>query len=182
VKPVINLAGNKDCDRIIRDELEKARIEILEGPRSTHEVAASLTGTLHGWYFRRAWYYWVAHATVQSAAVPIEVARSLYADPIGRTDIRSGGHCACPSPDEYGATYYDADGHILSSDPLGTQAVEYQRMVERGVLDADSMEKHRFVVDKKLSAVRVMVDLYHIDSLAGLRLFADTLHRLAEAK
>jgi hypothetical protein len=179
---VINLAGNKDCDRFIRDELEKARIEILEVPRSNHEVAASLAGSLHGWYFRRAWYYWVAHATVQSAALPIEVARELYADPLGRSDIRVGGHCACPAPDEYGAIYYDADGKILSSDPLGTQAVEYQGLVDRGLIDAEDIDKHRFVVDKKLSAVRAVVDLYHIDSLAGLRLFADTLRRLAEAK
>jgi len=171
---MINLAGNKDCDRIMRDELEKARIDVVEGPRSESEVAATITGELAGWTFTRAWYYWIA----SGGALPIEVARELYADPIGRTDIRVGGHCACPSPDEYGATYYDADGKILSSDPLGTRAVEYQGLVDRGFIDAADMNKHHFVPDKKLAAVRAVVDLYHIDSLAGLRLFADTLRRL----
>lgn len=86
-----NLAGNIDCDRIIRSELEKAGIDIYQlSQPSTGEVPYSLVGGIgaktldedsqgfmdrHGFTpsvvdsicsftFKRAWYYWVVSGYV----------------------------------------------------------------------------------------------------------------------
>ncbi len=165
-----NLAGDDNCDREIRRELERARIEIVEGERSTHEVPASLTGKLGPFTFRRAWYYWVAEGPM-----PIKMARELYADPVGKDDVRVGGHCGCPSPDKYGATYYDADGLQLYSDPTGEEARKQAHFLEKGFITPEQCSLYRFVPDKRAAAVRAIVDCYHIDSEVGLRLFADTI-------
>jgi hypothetical protein len=167
---VRNLAGHGECDRAIRVELERARIDIVEGARSTHEVAAPITGKLGAFTFTRSWYYWVAEGPV-----PLEVARELYADPVGKTDVRVGGHCACPSPDEYGATYFDADGFELASDPEGKEATTWAHLQERGILPSPEEKRIRFVADVRAVAVRGEVSSYHIDSEVGLRLFADTI-------
>jgi hypothetical protein len=171
-----NLAGHGECDRVIRVELERARIDIVEGARSTREVAASITGKLGAFTFTRSWYYWVAEGPV-----PLEVARDLYADPVGRADVRVGGHIACPSPDEYGATYFDSDGFELASDPDGKEASTWAHMQERGFLQSPEERRIRFVPDAAAVAARAVVDTYHIDSEVGLRLFADTIraHGLA---
>lgn len=31
----------------------------------------------------------------------------------GKTDIRAKGHCGCPSPDDYGTTWYTSDGQQI---------------------------------------------------------------------
>jgi len=41
----------------------------------------------------RAWYYWVA-----KGRVPIDVAERMYADEIGKKDVRVAGHCMKPAP------------------------------------------------------------------------------------
>lgn len=168
-----NLAGRPDCDAEIRYELTRARIEIVEGERSTHEVAASVTGKLGAFLFQRAWYYWMANGPM-----PIELARELYADPVGRTDVRAGGHCACPPPDEYGAVYYDADGKMLYDDPDGTELQKSEHFLAKGFITAEQVARYRFVSDRKAAAIRIEVDSYHIDSEVGLRLFADTIRRI----
>lgn len=164
-----NLAGVADCDTFIRTELERARIEVVEGPRSTHEVAASLTGKLGPFTFTRAWYYWIARGPV-----PLEVARELYADPVGKTDVRSGGDCACRPPETW-ATYFDADGWELCSDPDGRQAREWADMQQKGFIPSLEERRIRFVPDAPAVAARAVVETYHIDSEVGLRLFADTI-------
>jgi hypothetical protein len=169
---VKNLAGVAECDKDIRRELERARIEVVEGPRSTHEVAASLTGKLGAFMFIRAWYYWVV-----SGPVPIEVARQLYADPVGVTDVRSGGDCACRPPETW-ADYFDAEGRQLCLDPDGSDERAYRGLVERGMLTADGLERNRWVrsnEERDAAAVRVIVDTYHVDTEVGLRIFADAI-------
>lgn len=124
-----NLAGNKDCDVEIRRELTRCRVPIIEGERSTGEVPASLTGKLRNFTFNRAWYYWVI-----KGPVPIEVARELYEDPVGATDVRSGGYAGGSPPEE-----------------------QSQRRWGEDLPD--------------------VVELYHIDSEIGLRLFVDTIRK-----
>lgn len=170
-----NLAGDPDCDREIRRELTRARIPIVRNPPPRGEVPATLQGELGPILFTRAWRYWVARGPV-----PIEIARTLYEDPVGKTDIRSGGHCGCPAPDEYGARYYDADGRELHSDPDGSE----QRTLEELFITRETITRadllYRLVPDKKVAAVRVVVDCYHIDSELGLRIFADAIRELKE--
>jgi hypothetical protein len=87
-----NLAGDKDCDREIRRELERARIGMVDGEKEPGEVPATVTGKLLGWKFTRAWYYWVAKAE-RGPGIPPHDASILYYDPVGRDDIRVDG-CA----------------------------------------------------------------------------------------
>ena len=49
--------------------------------------------TIHKAYQR---WYWI----VEGGRLPIEAARELYADPVGKTDIRVAGHCGCPPPEK----------------------------------------------------------------------------------
>lgn len=103
-----NLAGNKDCDAAIETELTRCGIEIVRGERSAHEVAASITGKLGAFTFRRAWYYWIVEGRM-----PFETAMSLYNNPVGRRDIRTAGFAGNIDPHEFGTDYFDEAGDML---------------------------------------------------------------------
>lgn len=121
-----NLAGNQDCDRIIERELKRAKIEAVYGPYPRRgEVPSRIMGKLGKVWFERAWYYWIASGVI----FPLDLAKKLYADPIGRDDIRVNGNAARPNPEDE-PTYGMGKPLIFS---------------------------------------------YHIDSEAGLRIFADAL-------
>ena len=119
---MINLAGVEKCDAYIREELEKAGIDIynLVEPGQT-EVPYTLFGAIGGepmsesdksfmkrrgltieiiskfssFTFERAWTYWMVEGYV-----PLNIAVEMYADPNGVKDIRANGHCGCPPPSE----------------------------------------------------------------------------------
>lgn len=122
---MINLAGRADCDKEITRELEDAGIPAHKKRPDGNEVPAAVYGSLHGWEFTRAWYYWVAKS--RGNGVQINRERALPLWDIARLQVRVGGHCDPPHPDEYGLATF---GHVMS---------------------------------------------YHIDTLAGLRLFAGAL-------
>lgn len=88
-----NLAGSHHPDDYIRNELERARIPVVQTEAHSGEVAYSLIGKLDDLTFTRAWTYWVVNGLV-----PIEVAETLYDNPVGKTDIRVDGHAGCPPP------------------------------------------------------------------------------------
>jgi len=104
-----NRAGaHADTDDILRAELKAAGIPTMqeaEGKppefmadllRSTSgEVKTSVIGCLHGWTFKRAWYYWMC----SGPGIEVAAAERLHAEH-GRT-VRVGGHCGCPSPREW---------------------------------------------------------------------------------
>lgn len=172
-----NLAGVQECDRYMRHELERARIEVVEETeRCPGEVPYSITGKLKGWTFRRAWYYWIAQGQL-----PLDVAQELWADPVGRSDVRAGGYAGGTAP-ETQAAYFDADGTRLIHDPTGKEAYLFADFIERGVLPADVLKGKRCVPDAPAVATRIVVESYHIDSEVGLRLFADTLRALPEPR
>lgn len=104
-----NLAGNQRCDEWIAEELRRSMIpsQVYIGPLG--EVPSLLLGHLGPITFRRAWTYWVAHGPV-----PIDLARALYADPVGATDIRVDGHCGCPPPEPPWTSRSD-DGEIVTA-------------------------------------------------------------------
>ena len=59
------------------------------------EVKTSVIGVLHGWQFKRAWYYWVA----SGPGIEVEAAERLHAT--HGQSVRVDGHCGCPSPREW---------------------------------------------------------------------------------
>ena len=93
-----NRAGNHpDNDAVLRAELEAAGIDVAEHEflRATSgEVKTAVIGTLHGWTFQRAWYYWVC----KGPGIEVAAAERLHATH-GKT-VRVEGHCGCPSPRE----------------------------------------------------------------------------------
>jgi hypothetical protein len=171
---MINLAGHADPDPIVERELVRCRIEAVRGERSKGEVGTSITGRLGaGFTFKRAWRYWVA-----SGPVPLDVADELYADPVGREDVRVAGHCGCPAPRDHGVTWYGGDGVRLLETGEREELLRYLASGSQGMKEsaARMLDDCRFV-DDPAAVGRGFVELYHIDSEVGLRLFADTIRR-----
>lgn len=172
---MINLAGNKDCDREIRRELTRCRVPIVEGERSPGEVPATLTGKLGPFSMWRAWTYWVA-----KGAVPLTVAWELYDDPVGKTDVRVDGHCACPPPEGHRVRRYDSAGKQIVLDKTGDEQGRFLHYVETGAIPASHFEQLHWVSfesDLVRQTECAVVESYHIDTEIGLRLFADTIRK-----
>jgi hypothetical protein len=169
-----NLAGDPKCDSSIIDELQAAGVERVKGEKTGREVDASVSGKLGSFTFRRAWYYWVVEGPT-----PLHVAEEMYKNPIGRTEVRCGGHCGCPAPADYGVAHYDAAGKML----LPLDGPDYKLIQAKpwsaGLADilAGVEQKCRFVENPRLEATSSIVDCYHIDSAEGLRLFVDTIRK-----
>lgn len=170
-----NLAGNRECDPIIRRELTKAGVDIVELPAPMNsEVSASVIGLLPGFRFHRAWYYWVVQGQV-----PLDVARKLYEDPNGKEDVRVAGHAGCPPPEEW-AEHYDENGMRLV---LQEQEKSFIELYELGDSDyskgiAQEVRKTvRFVKDPAEEAARSIITSYHIDTQEGLNFFVSTLRK-----
>lgn len=108
---MINLAGKQDADKYIKEELYLAGIEAIDvGGKVNSEVPYSIIGRIGSWTLKRAWYYWIATVERLEDGLPLDVAVKLHEtpNPIDVTEIlgnsiRSGGHCGCPSPAEFGS-------------------------------------------------------------------------------
>ena len=94
-----NKAGDHaDTDEILASELAAAGIRAhnLGALRSNSgEVKTSVLGDLHGWTFKRAWYYW----RCDGPGIEVAAAEKLH-EKHGNT-VRVAGHCGCPSPKEW---------------------------------------------------------------------------------
>lgn len=169
-----NLAGIATCDEVIRRELERARVPVETCERVRGEVAYSVLGRLGDFTFRRAWYYYIV-----DGPVPIEVAREIYADPVGRDDVRAGGDCGCISPDDYASEWYDERG-VRLLDMEERKKLEDYVANEVGKLKEiaeEMLRTHRFV-ESPVAVGRGVIRTYHVDSEVGLRLLADKLRGL----
>ncbi|MDO8435637.1 MAG: hypothetical protein Q7S89_03100 [bacterium] len=166
-----NLAGRKDCDVAIERELVRCGIEIVRDQPRDGEVPSSIRGKLGRHKFSRAWYYWVARGLV-----PIHVARELYADPVGKTDIRVNGNCGCPAPGEPGgeATWLTADARIVAS---AAEEAKFHGYIAKGIFKESVLDEYVFSDDPRSLGAQEYIDGYHIDTEVGLRLFADTLKK-----
>ena len=125
-----NYAGRNDVDNELREELTLAGIEVYEVPelmrgKVSSEIGTIITGSLHGWSFQRAWYYWVA----KGPGIEVEAAEKLHAK-FGK-EVRVAGHCMCPSPREWykglAVGYY----HVDTQEGLRALANTIKDIVER---------------------------------------------------
>jgi hypothetical protein len=166
-----NVAGDKNSDLEIRLELERARIPVVERaePFKHPEVAQTATGNLPGFTLSRNWYYWVVVGNV-----PLEVAKELYADPVGRTDVRVDGHCGCPPPEAPWVKWITSDGREVAP---RAQYDECVAMNERMKYKSDFLDGICPDDDPAAKDAKQYVTCYHIDSEVGLRLFVDTLRK-----
>lgn len=162
-----NLAGVRECDRVIRDELFAAGAEVVELPElQAGEVLARLQGRVGPVTLRRAWRYWIA-----SGPVPLDVARAMYEHPIGRESVRVAGHCGCPPAADPWLEYRDADGNELLHE---RERPAFER------LGLKLQPNQRWSADPAAEG-EAFVTTYHIDAVGGLRLFVDSVKALAGA-
>lgn len=170
---MMNLAGHPNNDPIVEAELTRCRIDVVRGPYSSGEVITSITGRLGPFSFRRAWRYWVAEGPM-----PLAVAEGLYADPVGKDDVRVAGHCGCPPPAGPWVTWYDGDGVKLLGMDQREECERYLASGSRAMKESALrvLAANRFVVDPRAVGAG-FVESYHIDSEIGLRLFADAIRQ-----
>lgn len=157
---MINLAGNRDCDKHIEKELKAAGINIVHGEMQKGEVSATITGKLGRFIFIRYWYYWVVEGNM-----PLEVARELYANPIGKKDVRVAGHAGCPAPEDPWIEWTDDEGRRIF--PMSRKPKHYSEK-EAG---------YQVYVEDPSKVGQGFITTYHIDSPEGLKLFADAIRK-----
>ncbi len=174
-----NLAGVKNADRTIKDELERAGIEVIQvDPHliSKGEVPYTITGKLNAAdlisgfdiEFHRAWYYWVV-----AGRVPLKLALQLYAHPEGKRTVRVSGHCGCPPPEDPWIDWICAPLRAVRPIALSSGTSRMSPIAAATTTTAAACE---------CSSKRPLgtsgtpfITLYHIDSQAGLLLFTETL-------
>lgn len=114
-----NYAGRADIDDALAIELSDAGIPAVRLPEvlreSRGEVQSIVIGDLHGWHFKRAWYYW----TATGPGLPPHYADALHV--LFGKEVRVAGHCGCPSPFEWYKGFAVGDYHIDT--PRGLQAL-----------------------------------------------------------
>ena len=160
-----NLAGRQDSDVIITREL--LRCGITPKPTELYgEVKSTVKGVLQfngaEVEFTRLWYYYSV-----SGRFPEDLANQLYADVVGKTDIRVAGHCGCPSPQEFGV-WFVGDRQVVSTK-------EREFFIRHPEMCPDYEQRYIFCDDPKEVNASLVVDSYHIDSELGLYIFACAL-------
>lgn len=155
-----NLAGNTTCDMFIERELRDAGIKLVRGERQKGEVPATITGALGAFKFTRAWYYWIVEGKM-----PLEVAKELYEDLIGKTDVRVAGHCGCPPPENPWIEWEDNEERRIF--PLSRKP--------KGFSEKGAGYKVFFKDPSKVGKGFILS--YHIDTEEGLKLFAQAIRK-----
>jgi len=161
-----NLAGNQEADDQIEMELDGAGIPIEPALVHRSEVPYTIIGKLGDFTFYRAWYYWVVEGNL-----PVEAAHKLYADPIGRKDVRVAGHCGCPPPEAPWVKWFMPDGREVAPKD---QEAEYRDFESRHPLTVKA-DDFVWSDDPEGIGAKCFVTSYHIDSYKGLKLFAKAL-------
>lgn len=127
-------------------------------------------------------YYWCV-----KGLVPLSKALKLFADPVGKRDIRVHGHCGCPAPEGSYITWIAANGKKVIDIK---QRDECRGYVEKSRLAVDNSEEPTYMgeVGAKILAeyefsdnpaldfdAKGYVDSYHIDSDLALKIFVDEI-------
>lgn len=168
-----NLAGNPRATGRVTRELTRCGIPIVqkdEPPRG--EVKSAVYGQLGPFTFKRAWYYYRVNGPM-----PIKIARDLYENPVGKTDIRVAGHCRCPPPEE---------PWITSRNPeTGKEIVATEKRRDFDKLGEELKQDllARFEKENEWGDPadgEVFVESYHIDTELGLYLFVQAVKGLVE--
>ncbi len=155
-----NLAGNPTCDMFIERELQNAGIRLVKGKKQRGEVPATVTGALGAFRFMRAWRYWIAEGDM-----PLEAAKALYADSIGKIDVRVAGHAGCPPPESPWVEWRDNKGRRIF--PMSKKPKYY----------SEKDDGYQIYFDDPSKVGMGFIPLYHIDTDEGLKLFASIIRK-----
>lgn len=175
-----NLAGELYADNYISEELFLAGIRAIKLQETNSEVPYTIAGKLGKWIFTRAWYYWIAKISDEdnNTGLPLSEAYKLYnkrtagGKKLGEI-VRAGGAAGSLSPSSYVAqpVYNDElDEKLLA---LGYKRV-FSKILNKEYINITSGEIAELCNSGKLNADR-FVNVYHIDELVGLKMFADFL-------
>lgn len=122
-----NYAGQTDKDTEIASELEQAGINVHRLPesfRESHpEMRTVIVGGLHGWEFRRAWYYWIA----TGPGIPLDAAETLQAS--HGQEVRANGDCVCRGPLFWNNGFGTGSYHVDTQEGLNALADTLRRIV-----------------------------------------------------
>lgn len=171
-----NLAGDRNASTTIKDELTRCGIESFDNPEYRHpEVKTIVNGRIRTIFgdiiLHRNWTYWVT-----SGPVPLETAKVLYADPIGKTDIRVSGHCGCPPPEFPWVEWILEDGRrVLPTSCKKSMEELISGGGELGKVMEEESTKFEFNDDPASIGAKGFIEVYHIDSELGLYIFVQTL-------
>ena len=176
-----NLAGNKEADSYIKEELYLADIPQIKIDNNNSEVPYTIIGKLGKWTFRRAWYYWVASVEDPKDGLILAKAVALHERKHPTDDkkkilgnvIRSGGHCGCPSPAEYGAQPVYDENFDKTLTELGYKK-KHHDIINVDYWDLNVGEISKLCNEGKITMERY-VDSYHIDDQIGLVEFAKVI-------
>jgi hypothetical protein len=176
-----NLAGNKDADKFIKEELYLAGIPEIKIGNTGGEVPYTIIGKLGNWTFTRAWYYWVARVENPKDGLKLDKAIALHKRKHPTNDkmkilgnvIRSGGHCGCPSPAEYGSQPVYDENFDKTLTELGYKK-KHHKIIDVDYWDLPKKEIIKLCNEGKITMERY-VDCYHIDDQVGLVEFAKVI-------
>jgi hypothetical protein len=171
-----NLKGKRNRDKRIELELSRCRIPIERVEEQLDPITYKIIGKLPGpFLFMRTPGSWLV-----KGPMPLEIAEELYADPIGRDDIRTeSGPGENPPPHTQSHWLFPCTDYKQLSPEQLNAVVETLVMYDAGFfpvgwhgIDSDHPE---------LLGARQYVLNYYIRTEVGLRLFVDTLfkHQLA---
>jgi len=175
-----NLAGDKDCDIVIKEELYLAGVETIK-TKSDGEVPYTFEGRVENWNLKRAWSYWVASVERPQDGLVLKDAMELYNTPnpvqpnqkIGVV-VRAGGDCTYPSPDSYvSQPIYDEQLNDRLK-KLG-YGETYSKALDMTYIPITVGEVSKLCKEGKLDFERY-VDCYHIDDQIGLNEFVKFLN------
>lgn len=166
-----NLAGVKECDSVLAEELLSAGAELIEVDKSNTEVPYTYIGSVGNWTLKRAWYYWIA--STEGRGLPLSVAEIMHNKPYPRVlsegcemiygdQIRVAGHCGCPPPNEW--AFPNFKDLIPQLNEKGITDRSYGNLAK--LLDEGVITGERFVKS------------YHIDSQEGLNEFVRVVKSL----
>jgi len=166
-REMINLAGNKDADKHIEEELYLAHIPTDRGV-SEWDVPYTIIGRLPSWTFERAWYYYsvVCHSGL---GLPYDIAVKLHETKYPIRDkqysilgqaIRVDGLCNCPHPKER---------RYPTLESIEEEFVEARKRFPNIDFNTKKAFNESTCVESK--GVKY-IRLYHIDTQVGLNEFA----------
>ena len=152
-----------DINRNIVSELTEAGflIDVIPNEQDINpEVPTNLIGRLKGFTATRAWTYWVVEGKLD-----MDSAREIYESPCGKRSVRAGGDCGCEPPETQSNMFDRNTGAKVFPDE------SYDECVNKFELDMTG-----YMRESEADVVE-FVTCYHIDTQAGLNLFASIVNR-----
>lgn len=180
-----NLAGDKDCNLTIMDELYLAGIPMVK-EIGEEKVPYYYIGKLGEWTFKRRSCYWSASVEKTEDGLILEKAMELYRkkypnrdEILGKT-IRAGGDGNGLSPDDYVSSPVYGDSLDEKLVAIGYKK-EYSDLLKREYVSINRGEMAE-ICNSGILKVDRFVDCYHIDELVSLKEFADFIKNIENEK